>query len=255
MPATPSVSATATARLNFPLLAPLQAQRQYSYNAAIAALDQLVQPVVRSRTVSVPPGAPLEGDTYIVPDAASGAWAGHEGAFACLLDAAWTYRAPAPGWTAYVEDDGEMVLFENDEWAPFIPPFIAYEEGSWTPALNFGGAAVGMTYAAAPVGRYTRIGRTVFVSGSFQLSAKGSSTGAMTIAGLPHAAANDGVNGAASIGLATGFSVMSGAVLGTIAANASRIALYQSSNGSATALTASNATNALQLVFSAAYDT
>lgn len=255
MSATPSANATATARLQLPLIAPLQAQKQYSYNAAIAALDQLVQPTVLSRTQGTPPADPAEGDTYIVGASATGDWAGHENAFACLLDGHWSFRSPAQGWLAYVEDDAELVLFEDGDWTPFLPPLDDYEEGTWTPALNFGGAAVGMSYAATPAGRYTKIGRTVFASGSLQLSAKGSSTGAMTIAGLPYASRNDGVSGAASIGFASGFSVMSGAVIGTIAPNASRIALYQSASGSAAALTASNASNSLQMVFSVAYDT
>ena len=41
-----------------------------------------------------------------------------------------------------------------------------YEEGTWTPALNFGGAATGITYASTPVGRYTKIGRSVIVTGT-----------------------------------------------------------------------------------------
>lgn len=96
----------------------------------------------------------------------------------------------------------------------------AYEEGTWTPALSFGGNAVGMTYAATPIGRYTRIGRTVFATGSLTLTAKGSSTGAATIAGLPHASAADGTPQSAPIGFASGISSMSGAVIATLAANA-----------------------------------
>src|SRR5690606_4311035 len=42
---------SATARLNLPYIAPLQAQKQVSYNDAMAALDQLVQPVVLSRSL------------------------------------------------------------------------------------------------------------------------------------------------------------------------------------------------------------
>ena len=65
---------TATARLNLPYIAPLQAQKQVTYNEAMAALDQLVQPAVKSRTVTAPTGSPAEGDTYIVAESATGAW-------------------------------------------------------------------------------------------------------------------------------------------------------------------------------------
>ena len=59
-----------TARLSLPYIAPQQAQKQVTYNAAMALLDQLVQPTVKSRTTAAPPGSPAEGDTYIVAPAA-----------------------------------------------------------------------------------------------------------------------------------------------------------------------------------------
>lgn len=59
-----------------------------------------------------------------------------------------------------------------------------YEEGTWTPGLVFAGAAVGMTYTSRP-GLYTKIGKTVHIQFHIILSAKGSSTGAATITGLP----------------------------------------------------------------------
>ena len=61
-----------TARLSLPYIAPQQAQKQVTYNAAMALLDQLVQPTVKSRTTAAPPGSPAEGDTYIVAPAATG---------------------------------------------------------------------------------------------------------------------------------------------------------------------------------------
>ncbi len=62
-----------------------------------------------------------------------------------------------------------------------------YEEGTFTPTLTFGGAAVGLTTSAAS-GRYTKIGRLVVVQCVVNLSAKGSSTGAMQLGALPFAA-------------------------------------------------------------------
>jgi hypothetical protein len=59
-----------------------------------------------------------------------------------------------------------------------------YEEGTWTPVLAFGGASVGITYAARG-GTYTKIGRLVTGRFVIVLSSKGSSTGAATIEGLP----------------------------------------------------------------------
>lgn len=59
-----------------------------------------------------------------------------------------------------------------------------YEEGSWTPALNFGGATTGITYSQQ-YGTYIKIGRMVFVSGRIDLANKGSAVGTADIRGLP----------------------------------------------------------------------
>ena len=48
----------ATPRLNLPYIAPQQAQKQVTYNEAMRALDVLVHPVVKSRTIVTPPGSP-----------------------------------------------------------------------------------------------------------------------------------------------------------------------------------------------------
>ncbi len=62
-----------------------------------------------------------------------------------------------------------------------------YEEGTFTPALNLGGAAVGMTYTEQ-LGTYTRIGRMVQYQVKIVLSAKGSSTGSASVVGWPFSA-------------------------------------------------------------------
>lgn len=360
---------SATARLSLPYIAPLQAQKQYSYNSAMALLDQLVQPCVISRTVATPPGSPAEGDTYIVAASATGAWAGHSGDFASLREGAWTFCTPADGWLAFVNDTSELAV-HNGGWQSLITyggtalaklginatadfsnrlavaaagtllthdggshrltvnkaasgdtaslllqdgfsgraeiglvgddalhvkisadglawmealsisqtsgaislprgqlRFPAaqnasadantlddYEEGTWTPSVQFGGGATGLTYSTPPLGRYTKIGRNVFVTGTVALSAKGSSTGTAVVAGLPFVSANDGIPVAASVGSATGMSVVSGAVIGLITPNSSQLSLLQAAGGSASSLSHSNFSNASAIIFSAVYD-
>ena len=46
-----------------------------------------------------------------------------------------------------------------------------YEEGTWTPDLNFGGANTGITYTLRK-GRYVKVGRTVTAAFHIELSAK-----------------------------------------------------------------------------------
>ena len=60
-----------------------------------------------------------------------------------------------------------------------------YEEGTWTPAVTFGGGATGVTYGAFNAGKYTKVGRMVSVCGTLDLTSKGSSTGNISITGLP----------------------------------------------------------------------
>ena len=64
-----------------------------------------------------------------------------------------------------------------------------YEEGTWTPTITFGGGSTGLTYASQH-GNYTKVGNRVFISFYVAMSNKGSSTGAMTLLGLPFTAVN-----------------------------------------------------------------
>jgi hypothetical protein len=78
-----------------------------------------------------------------------------------------------------------------------------YEEGTWTPALRFGGAGVGITYAATE-GSYTKKGNEVNATGIVALTSKGSSTGEATIS-LPFAAGSaSGKYSAASFSMSGG---------------------------------------------------
>jgi len=64
-----------------------------------------------------------------------------------------------------------------------------YEEGDWTIGLTFDGASVGMTTSFS-LGKYTKIGRQVTVTGYLQLTNKGSSVGNAVITGLPFTIGN-----------------------------------------------------------------
>jgi hypothetical protein len=63
-----------------------------------------------------------------------------------------------------------------------------YEEGIVAePAFSFGGASVGMAFGARSL-NWTRIGNRVFFNGTITLTARGTSTGAARITGLPFTA-------------------------------------------------------------------
>jgi hypothetical protein len=61
--------------------------------------------------------------------------------------------------------------------------FSDYEEGTWTPVVAFGGGSTGIT--GTFIGKYTKIGRQVFGYCQLQFTNKGSSSGAMSVTGLP----------------------------------------------------------------------
>lgn len=129
-----------------------------------------------------------------------------------------------------------------------------YEEGSWTPGIAFGGAASGVSYGAATVGRFTKVGRLCVASGTLVLTGKGTSTGAATITGLPHLALAGDVTAVASIGWTGGLSGVSGAVTGLLSGGSNQLALHQMSDGAATALTDAVFGGSSELRFSVCYD-
>lgn len=99
-----------------------------------------------------------------------------------------------PTFTGLITNSGGQIAFP----ATAVPSAGAntlddYEEGSWTPDLQFGGAKVDITYSV-DAGWYTKIGRQVSLTGFIVLTSKGSSNGDATVAGLPFTIAND--NGA-----------------------------------------------------------
>lgn len=107
-----------TARLSLPLIAPSQALKHVTHNEAIQALDAMVQPSVESRTVATPPASPLEGEAWLVPAAATGAWSGHVGELVAWQSGAWLFYDPAPGWQVYVKADKTLVVFDAGAWVP-----------------------------------------------------------------------------------------------------------------------------------------
>lgn len=89
-----------------------------------------------------------------------------------------------------------------------------YAVGTFTPGLTFGGGSTGMTWSSRS-GRYIRVGNLIYVSADLRLSAKGSSTGAARITGLPFTAVNDNAVGNAIVlwyQLATNWVFVGGAV-------------------------------------------
>lgn len=75
---------------------------------------------VKDRDLTAPPGSPAAGDTYLVTDSATGAWATHDGSVAVWDGVAWQFYAPRVGWVAYVEDEEKLSAYKATGWSAGI---------------------------------------------------------------------------------------------------------------------------------------
>jgi hypothetical protein len=124
-----------------------------------------------------------------------------------------------------------------------------YEEGTWTPALDFGGASVGITYTTQS-GTYTKVGRKVFVGGRVTLSNKGSSAGNVSLSGLPFTS-----SGLFSVAIGTYLNMASltDGMVGFVNASATTLQIRTGGAASSLNITDANFTNTSDIIFSATY--
>jgi len=106
-----------TDRLNLPLLATAQAQKEVTHNEALALVDILLQPVVISAALSVPPAAPAAGQCWIVGASASGSWAGRDGAIAAWTAGGWRFVPPMEGMQVWSLAEGLILRRLGSVWA------------------------------------------------------------------------------------------------------------------------------------------
>lgn len=107
---------TDTANLALPCIEGSQAQKHVTHNEALRLLDTLVQLAVLDRDLTAPPGAPSEGQRWIVKTGATGAWASHVDAIAAWQDGAWQFSTPRVGWLAYVIDESVLLTWNGSAW-------------------------------------------------------------------------------------------------------------------------------------------
>ena len=105
-----------SAKLTLPYLLPNQADKHVTFNESLRRLDTIVQLSVVSAAVSVPPGGPVGGDRYLVPENAVDDWAGRDGQVASYQDGGWQYFEPQNGWTAWDEATARLVAYDGVEW-------------------------------------------------------------------------------------------------------------------------------------------
>jgi hypothetical protein len=107
---------TDTNRLALPLLQPAQAQKHVTVNESLMRLDGLVNLVLASRAVTMPPAAVVDGLCYGVPAGAVNAWAGQDGKVAIGSNGGWVFAQPQFGWRAFVTDEGRSAIHDGVDW-------------------------------------------------------------------------------------------------------------------------------------------
>lgn len=119
-----------TSRLQLPLLASGQAQKEVTHNEALALVDMLLHAAVESRTTQAPPSSPQPGQSWLIPASATGAWQGRTGQIACWTGGGWRFAAPRPGMILWSVADSAMLVYVNGQWT----------QGQWpVQSLTIGG--------------------------------------------------------------------------------------------------------------------
>lgn len=81
-------------------------------------ISVLLQSTVKSATMTVSPSSVADGDTYIIPEGATGAWQGHVGEIA-QYDASmlgWFYVKIRNGFSIYVDDEDKTKIMTSNGW-------------------------------------------------------------------------------------------------------------------------------------------
>lgn len=104
---------TDTPHLALPLIAAAQADKHVTHNEALARLDALVHLAVLDRDLAAPPASPAEGDRYLVPAGATGAWAGKAGSIAAFQAGGWVFLGVRPGFRLYVADEKRLIVHDG----------------------------------------------------------------------------------------------------------------------------------------------
>ncbi|MGI8524628.1 MAG: DUF2793 domain-containing protein [Pseudolabrys sp.] len=109
-----------TPRLALPYIVQGQAQKEITHNDALARLDAFVDLYILDRDLAAPPGAPADGDAYIVAGSPTGAWAGQAGNIAYCIDGAWRFYVPVKGLVAFIADEQKMIVFATSGWVDLV---------------------------------------------------------------------------------------------------------------------------------------
>jgi hypothetical protein len=102
-----------TPKYQLPMLFSGQVQKEFFVNHAHLLLDTLVHTATKG-VASVPPAAPVEGDTWLIDVAANEAWTGKDGHLAVWAGSEWLFISPRKGMSVYDEGAGHFFVFDSN---------------------------------------------------------------------------------------------------------------------------------------------
>ena len=107
---------TTTTNLGLPIVEASQSQKHIPVNESFEVLDDIVQLSVVSASTTTPPGSPSDGQRWIIPNGATGIWAGKQTQIATWKNGAWRYYSPKTGWRAFNQQTSTLLLFNGSNW-------------------------------------------------------------------------------------------------------------------------------------------
>ena len=116
----PIVFASISPRHGLPLLFAGQAQKEFFVNEAHALTDALLHPAIEGEA-DAPPGAPEDGECWLVGAAPTGAWEGHAGRLAAFQTGGWIFATPRDGMRVLDRSSGQDIRFFGGWHRPAIP--------------------------------------------------------------------------------------------------------------------------------------
>ncbi len=89
-------------------------------DANLKRLGAIVGLSVKDRDLTTPPATPVDGDRYIFPAGATGAWSGRTDQIAVRIGGVWEYHVPKVGWVCLIEDEDVLSVYKATGWSPGI---------------------------------------------------------------------------------------------------------------------------------------
>lgn len=135
-----------TPRLGAPELSTSQASKEATVNEQIRYIEAGAGHFIfKDRDLATPPGSPADGDCYLVATSGTGAWAGHDGDIAFLVNTAWVFIEVIEGFTAWVNDENVLIGYDGSTWGTLaLGVGSAYTPGGTDVALADGGTGASL---------------------------------------------------------------------------------------------------------------